>query len=82
MEQLFACVFQGIVGENQRNGTGVSQTLRYHSMYKCLDKLQKDGQHILLLNRNDQAGFHLDSTYTHESTPSLNAGFPNINHTH
>ncbi|KAK3754306.1 hypothetical protein QZH41_006635 [Actinostola sp. cb2023] len=42
------------------------------SLYKCLDKLQKDGQHILLLNRDDQAGFRLDSTYTHKNIPSLN----------
>ena len=27
------------------------------SLYKCLDKLQRDGKHILLLNRDDQAGF-------------------------
>ena len=41
------------------------------SLYKCLDKLQRDGKHILLLNREDQAGFWLDSTFTHKSTPSL-----------
>ena len=29
------------------------------SLYKCLDTLQNDGQHILLLNRDDQAGFRL-----------------------
>lgn len=48
------------------------------SLYKCLDKLQKDGQHILLLNCDDQAGFRLDSTYTHKSTPSLNVGSPSL----
>jgi hypothetical protein len=48
------------------------------SLYKCLGRLQKDGQHILLLNHNDQAGFHLDSMYTHNSTPSLNAGSPTL----
>ena len=37
----------------------------------CLDKLQREGKHILLLNRDDQAGFRLDSTFTHKSTPSL-----------
>lgn len=42
------------------------------SFYKCLDQLQKDGTHILLLNRDDQAGFRLDSTFTHKNTPSLN----------
>ena len=49
-----------------------------HSLYKCLDKLQKDRQHILLLNRDDQAGFRLDSTYTHKSAPSLNVGNPSL----
>lgn len=48
------------------------------SFYKCLDTLQKDGQHILLLNRDDQAGFRLDSTYTHKNTPSLNVGSPTL----
>ena len=48
------------------------------SLYKCLDKLQTDGQHILLLNRDDQAGFRLDSTYTHKSIPSLNVGSPTL----
>lgn len=48
------------------------------SLYKCIDKLQKDGQHILLLNRDDQAGFRLDSTYTHKSAPSLNVGNPSL----
>lgn len=48
------------------------------SLYKCLDKLKKDGQHILLLNRDDQAGFRLDSTYTHKSAPSLNVGNPSL----
>ena len=41
------------------------------SMYKLLDQLQKDGKHIMLLNRDDQAGFRLDSTYTHKSLPTL-----------
>lgn len=48
------------------------------SFYKSLDQLQQDGQHILLLNRDDQAGFRLDSTYTHKNTPSLNANGPTI----
>lgn len=42
------------------------------SFYKCLDHLQNDGTHLLLLNRDDQAGFRLDSTFTHKATPSLN----------
>ena len=37
-----------------------------------MDQVQKDGTHILLLNRDDQAGFRLDSTFTHKNTPSLN----------
>jgi len=48
------------------------------SLYKSLDQLQQDGRHILLLNRDDQAGFRLDSTYTHKNTPSLNANGPTI----
>ena len=41
------------------------------SLYKLLNQLQSDGKHILLLNRDDQAGFKLDSTYTHKSQPAL-----------
>ena len=41
------------------------------SLYKVLDQLQRDGKHIMLLNRDDQAGFRLDSTYTHKSLPTL-----------
>ena len=48
------------------------------SLYKCLEKLQIDGSHILLLNRDDQAGFRLDSTFTHKSTPSLNVDGPTL----
>jgi hypothetical protein len=48
------------------------------SLYKCLDQLQIDGKHALLLNRDDQAGFRLDSTFTHKSTPSLNVDGPTL----
>ena len=48
------------------------------SLYKCLDSLQRDGKHILLINRDDQAGFRLDSTFTHKSTPSLSVNGPTI----
>ena len=48
------------------------------SLYKSLNKLQTDGKHILLLNRDDQAGFRLDSTFTHKSMPSLNADGPTV----
>ena len=41
------------------------------SMYKSLDQLQIDGNSTLLINRDDQAGFHLDSTFTHKNFPSL-----------
>lgn len=47
-------------------------------LYKCLDKLQIDGKHMLLLNRDDQAGFRLDSTLTHNNTPSLNVSSPTL----
>ena len=48
------------------------------SLNKSLNKLQTDGKHILLLNRDDQAGFRLDSTFTHQSVPSLNADGPTV----
>jgi hypothetical protein len=41
------------------------------SLYKLLNQLQNDGKYILLLNRDDQAGFRLDSTYTQKSQPVL-----------
>jgi hypothetical protein len=41
------------------------------SLYKLFGQLQIDGKHIMLLNRDDQAGFRLDSTYTHKSIPTL-----------
>lgn len=40
-------------------------------MYKLFKQLQKDGNHMVLLNRDDQAGFRLDSTYTHKNIPTL-----------
>ena len=36
-----------------------------------MNQLQNDGKHALLLNRDDQAGFRLDSTYTHKNQPVL-----------
>ena len=50
------------------------------ALYKGLDSIQlKDGRNKLLLNRDDQAGFRLDTTFTHrqgkcltlENAPSL-----------
>ena len=53
-------------------------TLRYNpdikwsrSLYKLLNQLQTDGQHILLLIRDDQAGFTLVTTYTHKNFAAL-----------
>lgn len=40
-------------------------------MYKLFKQLQRDGNHLILLNRDDQAGFRLDSTYTHKNIPTL-----------
>ena len=40
------------------------------SMYKSLDQLQIDGNSTFLINRDDQACFHLDSTFTHKNFPS------------
>lgn len=43
-----------------------------YSFYKGLDILQfKDGTDKLILNRDDQAGFRLDSTYTHKNHKSV-----------
>lgn len=53
-------------------------TKRSRSLYKCFDKVQIDGKHMLLLNRDDQAGFRLDSTLTHNNTPSLNVSSPTL----
>ena len=37
------------------------------AFYKCLDYIQqKDGQDKAILNRDDAAGFRLDTTYTHK----------------
>ena len=41
------------------------------SKYKSLNQLQIDGNHILPINRDDQAGFRLDSTFTHKNFPAL-----------
>ena len=41
------------------------------SMYKLLSQLQCDSSNMVLLNRDDQAGFRLDSTYTHKSHGNL-----------
>ncbi|XP_028517481.1 uncharacterized protein LOC114575920 [Exaiptasia diaphana] len=45
------------------------------SMYKILDKLQlTDGTDKIILNRDDQAGFRLDTTYTHCQHKALYTG--------
>ncbi|CAB3977095.1 Chromatin modification-related YNG2 [Paramuricea clavata] len=42
------------------------------AMYKGLDYIQlKDGRDKIILNRDDQAGFRLDTTYTHRQYKSL-----------
>ena len=41
------------------------------SLYKALNELQKDRNHILLINRDDQAEFRLDTTFTHKNFGSL-----------
>ena len=47
------------------------------ALYKCLDKLQIDGSQILP-NRDDQAGFCLNSTFPHKNMPSLNVHNSNL----
>ena len=42
------------------------------NMYKIIDKLQKDTKESLSFGRDDQAGFRLDTTFTHKQHPSLN----------
>lgn len=58
-----------------RKGFGLKLNPDAHystAMYSCLDKLQKkDGRDSLILNRDDAAGFRLDSTYTHRQHCSL-----------
>ena len=41
------------------------------AMYKLMDKLQKDTEKSVLLGRDDQSGFRLDTTYTHKQHSSL-----------
>ena len=36
------------------------------SLYRNLDKLQKDNTNMSIFGRDDQAGFRLDTTYTHK----------------
>lgn len=40
-------------------------------MYKLFGQMLIDGKHVLQLNRDDQVGFRLDSTYTHKNIPTL-----------
>ena len=42
------------------------------SNYLFMDLLQKDTAKSAILERDDQAGFRLDKTYTHKQHPSLN----------
>ena len=57
--------------QKARKGFNLKFNLDYkwsRSLHKLLNQLQSDGTRILLLNRDDQAGFRLDTTYTHKST--------------
>lgn len=52
------------------------------SMYKNLDKLQcHDGTNCVLLNHDDQAGFRLDTTFTHKSHGQLGVNQTTTTHT-
>ena len=43
------------------------------AFYKALDVLQlADGRNKVLINRDDQAGFGLDTTYTHKKFGFIN----------
>lgn len=60
--------------QKARKGFNVKYNPDYkwsRSMYKLLSQLQSDGTNMMLLNRDDQAGFRLDSTYTHKSYANL-----------
>ena len=60
--------------QKARKGFNLKFNLDYkwsRSLHKLLNQLQTDGTRILLLNRDDQAGFRLDTTYTHKSTAEL-----------
>lgn len=41
------------------------------SMYRLLDVLQKNTEDSVIVGRDDQAGFRLDTTFTHKQHPSL-----------
>lgn len=49
--------------------------------YKLLDKIQKNTKQSLLIGRDDQAGFRLDSTFTHKQFPSLSVDKTITTHT-
>lgn len=58
-----------------RKGFNVHLNIDPHwscAFYKCLDYIQrKDGEDKLILNRDDAAGFRLDTIYTHKQNKIL-----------
>ena len=71
--RLSACRYWGIAGlksRQARKGFNVRLDIDAHwscAVYKCLDYIQrKNGEDKLTLNRDDAAGFRLDTTYTHK----------------
>ena len=57
------------------NGSKVQSKIQ--SQYK-VEQLQIDRQHTMFLKHDDQAGFRLDSTFTHKSIRSLNKDGPTL----
>ena len=59
----------GLKSRRARKGFNVRLNIDAHwscAFYKCLDYVQlKDGRNKFILNRDDAAGFRLDTTYTH-----------------
>ena len=60
----------GLKSRRARKGFNVRLNIDSHwscAFYKCLDYIQrKDGEDKVILNRDDAAGFRLDTTYTHK----------------
>ena len=60
----------GLKSRRARKGFNVRLNIDAHwscAFYKCLDYVQlKDGRNKFILNRDDAAGFRLDTTYTHK----------------
>lgn len=64
--------------QKPRKGLISSLILIQSEVVRCTSAWANSKRHILLLNRDNQAGFRLDSTYTHKSMPSINVDSPTL----